>query len=869
MSNPVEVTNISQKAIDLVDQLLSENYEHRRGESFLFSESPTYKKIKKESDEVKRDIVIHLADQLIAMRICFSDKEEETQKLLLETFFGQKDKFRNHSYYYIHLYDYYYDLMNVMMKSKIAYSVEQWKALVLKFKYYDNKVDTETHGLERWPIGYAIKQIERTIKEEGLSEELCEFLKEMITWREFDGTDGGYRWGMNFTKLKLELMALLSDEGDQVKPYLLSEEDDFGKAVNETVAGLSEEEKSLWYTLFMHASTADGGKPSKKFVETAKELVGKFEGDSFMKQVQEWLTVVSRMPVTVETTNHGWRYHSFLNAYNVTVLKGLIWSLALFYDSKTLNLLSVVAEKCHKKIPGIGPVAASVGNACLYVLASSEGMEGIGYLSQLRVRVKQNNTRTLIGKYMAEAALKLNISEEEIEDMSVPSFGLENGVREVAFEDYILQVSIEKVGKVAMQWIKPDGALQKTVPAFVKQDEKLAEKLKELKGEVKQLQHTLSTQRDRLDSMFVQERVWTYKNFEKYYLNHGLTGFIAQKLIWTLQVGDQSVQALWIDNKWQDVNGTEVDWVNSEAEVSLWYPVYADADTVLAWRTRLEELNLQQPIKQAFREVYLLTDAELNTNVYSNRMAAHILKQHQLNALASVRGWKYSLLGYYDDGRHDETVSIELPKWGLRAEFWVNAVESDDAFNDTGIWLYVSTDQVRFINMKGKMKVVELTDIPQVVFSEVMRDVDLFVGVSSVGNDPEWRDNGGLPQFRDYWTSYSFGDLTEIAKNRKEILERLIPRLKIRDVAKVENRFLRVEGKIRDYKIHIGSSNILMEPNDQYLCIVAARGKDVNTDKVFLPFEGDKMLSLILSKAMLLAEDDKITDSTIVRQLKR
>jgi len=39
-------------------------------------------------------------------------------------------------------------------------------------------------------------------------------------------------------------------------------------------------------------------------------------------------------------------------------------------------------------------------------------------------------------------------------------------------------------------------------------------------------------------------------------------------------------------------------------------------------------------------------------------------------------------------------------------------------------------------------------------------------------------------------------------------------------------------------------------------------------DDVFLPFEGDSTLSLILSKAFLLAEDSKITDPTIARQIK-
>jgi hypothetical protein len=65
-----------------------------------------------------------------------------------------------------------------------------------------------------------------------------------------------------------------------------------------------------------------------------------------------------------------------------------------------------------------------------------------------------------------------------------------------------------------------------------------------------------------------------------------------------------------------------------------------------------------------------------------------------------------------------------------------------------------------------------------------------------------------------------------------------------------------------------GSGNILMEPNDQYLCIVAGRkDRDVNT--IMLPFEGDQLLSIILSKATLLAADNKITDRTIRSQITR
>jgi hypothetical protein len=164
---------------------------------------------------------------------------------------------------------------------------------------------------------------------------------------------------------------------------------------------------------------------------------------------------------------------------------------------------------------------------------------------------------------------------------------------------------------------------------------------------------------------------------------------------------------------------------------------------------------------------------------------------------------------------------------------------------------------------------VPLEQIPPLVLSEVLRDVDLFVGVASVGNDPTWQDGGPQGRFREYGASYSFGELNASAETRRDLLARLIPRLAIADRAVVEGRFLKVRGDLRTYKIHLGSGNILMEPNDQYLCIVPKQSAAPGTGGLFLPFEGDRVLAVILSKAMLLANDTTITDPTITHQIRR
>src|SRR5262249_11873130 len=147
----------------------------------------------------------------------------------------------------------------------------------------------------------------------------------------------------------------------------------------------------------------------------------------------------------------------------------------------------------------------------------------------------------------------------------------------------------------------------------------------------------------------------------------------------------------------------------------------------------------------------------------------------------------------------------------------------------------------------------DLSTIPARAFSEAMRDVDLFVGVTSIGNDPTWADRGDRiddryrvnDQYLGYWNDYAFGELGEAALGRRDLLERLLPTLPIADRARLDGRFLHVRGNLRAYKIHLGSGNILMEPNDAYLCIVRGRDPDTPRD-VFLPFDGDAVLAIVL-----------------------
>jgi len=86
----------------------------------------------------------------------------------------------------------------------------------------------------------------------------------------------------------------------------------------------------------------------------------------------------------------------------------------------------------------------------------------------------------------------------------------------------------------------------------------------------------------------------------------------------------------------------------------------------------------------------------------------------------------------------------------------------------------------------------------------------------------------------------------------------------------LEDRFLIVRGNLHTYRIHLISGNIFMEPGEKYLCIVFDTKLHAKQEELFfLPFDGDPLFSLILSKAFLLAEDSKITDPSILSQFQR
>lgn len=628
--------------------------------------------------------------------------------------------------------------------------------------------------------------------------------------------------------------------GKEKKPTLAR--GPFGRQVKEWLKELDTPNRRKWQALIHHAGApGTRNKPSAKWLKEAETLAAAVGEAEFAARLEGWLGALAVDPENPEP--------------NTDLIKALIWMAILFQGDRLTAFLGRFCETCYKKVPGWGARSMKLGNACLYALGQM-GERGVAELVRVRGRMKYVQARQQLEKALAGAAERAGLSVADLEEIALPDFGLGgDGSLTEMLGDATAKIRIEGSDEVTLSWTGADGKPRKSVPASVKEDHK--DGLKELRARVKEIKGLLSGQRYRLESLYLRDRSWPLAQWRERYLEHPLLAGLTRRLIWN--IGE--VAAIPAGDGFVGADGKPFE-PSAEVTVSLWHPIGVVADGVLAWRRRLAEMEITQPFKQAYREIYLLTDAERETGTYSNRFAAHILRQHQFAALCSARQWRYTLQGDWDSHNFPYR---ELEDRDLTILFDVEPANTEDK-SEMGIFNHLATDRVFFRNNDGGE--LELTDLLPLQFSELMRDVDLFVGVASIGNDPEWVDRGPDAPFIDYWRSYSVAELTESAKTRRAVLKELLPRLKIADVCELEERFLKVRGNKRTYRIHLGSGNIQMEPNNQYLCIVPGVGA-VGGDKVRLPFEGDGVLSIILSKAFLLAADDKIPDKTILSQIGR
>ena len=250
------------------------------------------------------------------------------------------------------------------------------------------------------------------------------------------------------------------------------------------------------------------------------------------------------------------------------------------------------------------------------------------------------------------------------------------------------------------------------------------------------------------------------------------------------------------------------------------------------WRKYQKKLfaeEKKQPFKQVFRELYIKLPEELD-RTHSLMFAGNQIQPAKTAACLKTRRW----VADYEEG---------LQKIYYKENIIAHIYAQADWFSPSDIEA-PTLEWVEFTHRKTGES-IKVKDIPAIVYSEVMRDVDLAVSVAHAGGvDPE--------------TSHSTVEM------RKAIVEYNLPLFGIDNVV-LEGSHALIKGSRGNYSIHLGSGVIHRQGGHQIQVLPV---HSQSRGKLFLPFlDEDPKTAEIMSKIVLFAGDTKIKDPYILDQL--
>ncbi|HEY2495050.1 MAG TPA: DUF4132 domain-containing protein [Paenibacillus sp.] len=389
-------------------------------------------------------------------------------------------------------------------------------------------------------------------------------------------------------------------------------------------------------------------------------------------------------------------------------------------------------------------------------------------------------------------------------------------------EETTVQLLIDEEGKSEIGITRKGKAL-KSVPAKYKKDEYITA-LKEMKVE---LTDQYRRARKELERSMESGNTFTLQELK------GLSGNpVITPLLRTLVFKSEEVLGYFdaAEGGLIDPAGKLV-LIGDEEEILIAHPLHLYRSGHWSeYQKDLFDRQLRQPFKQVFRELYLPNADEQAQGTISRRYAGHQVQPSKTVSLLKGRQWTVS----YEEGLQKVYYAENLIANLYAMADWFSPSESEAPTLET----------VQFFD-RNTYKSVALDKVPPILFSEVMRDVDLVVSVAHVGGvDPE-------------------ASLTTIEMRSVIVTESL--RLLKMDNVRIEGNYARIEGSLGEYGVHLGSGMVYRQATGA-MHIIPVHSQ--HRGRIFLPFmDEDPKTAEILSKIVMLAEDKKIKDPQILMQL--
>ena len=378
----------------------------------------------------------------------------------------------------------------------------------------------------------------------------------------------------------------------------------------------------------------------------------------------------------------------------------------------------------------------------------------------------------------------------------------------LVIDDTQLQLVVDEEGKADIIVTKGDKTL-KSIPDKYKKNKEV----EALKDNKTYLTKQYSRTRLSLEQAMLSQTLFTAAELAKI-LEHPVVKAMLSKLV--LFNPETQASGFWQDGKLLSAEGTltplkAADKLLIAHPSHLFYAVQWDL-----YQKYLFDKEIKQPFKQVFRELYVPTKDELETSNRSERYQGHQVQPQKTVALLRSRGWTVN---------YEEGLQRVYHKEGFRATIYAAA----DWYTPSDVEA-PTIEYVVFYNLKDG-KEVPMKEINPVIFSEVMRDVDLVVSVAHVGGvDPE--------------ASHS-------TMQMRGALARESARLFKLDNVEVKERYILVKTEHGDYSLHLGSG--MISKGGLQINVVAVQSQ--HRGRVFLPFvDDDPKTAEIISKMKLLSE---------------
>lgn len=368
--------------------------------------------------------------------------------------------------------------------------------------------------------------------------------------------------------------------------------------------------------------------------------------------------------------------------------------------------------------------------------------------------------------------------------------------------------------------VEKDGKKLQSIPAALKKNEQVLQ----LQEARKQLQEQYKRARLALEHAMEQAAAFGVEELRRL-LAHPVLASLLQKLVWMhgTQLGMLTADGL------QLVSGEISPFSAEPLLVAHPYHLLQSGEW-RQWQAYLFAAQIKQPFKQVFRELYIL-NADEQQQTETLRYAGHQVQPKQAIALFKTRSWQIS----YEYGPRKIYYKQNIVASFYTEADWYTPAEVE-APTIEGVYFYN--------RLTGKELLLE--DVPALIFSEVMRDLDLVVSVAHVGGvDPE--------------ATHSTIEM------RAVIVEELAKLLKLTNV-QVANQHAIIDGKLASYSLHLGSG-IVHQRGGSMIPIVAVPSQ--HRGRIFLPMvDDDPRTAEIMSKLLLLSEDSKIKDPAILGHIR-